>query len=246
MKKVAFAIQKGGTGKTTLSGNVAFYSGKSRKTVLVDCDPQGNSSSWFITGSPQYELSDVLKGDVEAARALFQISENFYILPTFGLNGTLKQYAETQLNDEPFIFEDLCNELEKLSFKVAIFDLSPGMSRLEKCVLLAMDEVITPLTPEFFSIDGISIFNNELKKINKAYRRNVQHKKVVANNINRSFKRHNVYYKQFRKLDYDLFTIGQDSKLAEAQIYNQSIFDYFPESKTIPEIEKLTAAIVEA
>jgi cellulose biosynthesis protein BcsQ len=246
MKKVAFAIQKGGTGKTTLSGNVAFHSGQSRKTVLIDCDPQGNSSSWFITGSPQYELSDVLKGNAAAADALVKISENFYILPTFGLNGTLKQYAETQLNDEPFIFEDLCNELEKLSFKVAIFDLSPGMSRLEKCVLLAMDEVITPLTPEFFSIDGISIFNNELKKINKAYRRNVQHKKVVANNINRSFKRHNVYYKQFRKLDYDLFTIGQDSKLAEAQIYNQSIFDYFPESKTISEIKKLTAAIVEA
>ena len=167
-------------------------------------------------------------------------------MPTFGLNGNLKQYAETQLNDEPFIFEDLCAELEKISFEVAIFDLSPGMSRLEKCVLLAMDEVITPLTPEFFSIDGITIFNNELKKINKAYRRNVQHKKVVANNINKSFKRHNIYYNQFKNLDYELFTIGQDSKLAEAQIYNQSIFDYYPESKTIPEIEKLTEAIVRA
>lgn len=245
MKKVAFHIQKGGTGKTTLSGNIAFHSGQSRKTALIDCDPQGNSSSWFITDSPQYELSDVLKGDVEVVRVLFRISENFYILPTFGLNGTLKQYAETQLNDEPFIFEDLCGELEKLGFEVAIFDLSPGMSKLEKCVLLAMDEVITPLTPEFFSIDGISIFNNELKKINKAYRKNVKHKKIIANSINRSFKRHNVYYNQFKALDYELFTVPQDAKLAEAQIYNQSIFDYFPESKTIPEIEKIAKAILE-
>ena len=246
MKKVAFHIQKGGTGKTTISGNVAFHSGKSRKTALIDCDPQGNSSSWFITKDPQYELTEVLKGKISAREALTKITNNFYVLPTFGLNGNLKQYAETQLNDEPFIFEDLCAELEKISFEVAIFDLSPGMSRLEKCVLLAMDEVITPLTPEFFSIDGITIFNNELKKINKAYRRNVQHKKVVANNINKSFKRHNIYYNQFKNLDYELFTIGQDSKLAEAQIYNQSIFDYYPESKTIPEIEKLTEAIVRA
>jgi len=246
MKKVAFHIQKGGTGKTTLSGNVAYHSGKSRKTVLIDCDPQGNSSSWFITETPQYELQDVLKGTVAALEALVKIKDDFYVLPTFGLNGALKQYAETQLNDEPFIFEDLCAELEKIDFEVAIFDLSPGMSRLEKCVLLAMDEVITPLTPEFFSIDGISIFNNELKKINKAYRKNVQHKKVVANNINRSFKRHNVYYNQFQKLDYELFTVPQDAKIAEAQIYNKSIFDYYPESKTIPEIKKLTAAIVGA
>ena len=150
------------------------------------------------------------------------------------------------MNDTPFIFEDLCGELEKLGFVIAIFDLSPGMSRLEKCVLLAMDEVITPLTPEYFSIDGVSIFNNELQKLNKSFRRNVQHKRIIANNINRSFKRHNVFYNQFKALDYELFSIVQDSKLAESQIYNKSIFEYYPKSKTIPELKKLTSAIVGA
>ena len=246
MKKVAFHILKGGVGKTTLSGNIAYCSGQSRKTVLIDCDPQGNSSSWFITESPQYELSDVLKGNVTAREAIINVSGDFYIIPTFGLTGALKQYAESQLNDTPFIFEDLCEELEKLGFIVAIFDLSPGMSRLEKCVLLAQSEVITPLTPEYFSIDGISIFNNELKKINKAYRKNVQHKKIIANNINRSFKRHNVFYDQFKSLDYELFSIVQDSKLAESQIYNKSIFEYYPASKTIPELKKLTLSITGA
>ena len=167
-------------------------------------------------------------------------------MPSFGLTGALKQYAESQLNDTPFIFEDLCTELEKLGFVIAIFDLSPGMSRLEKCVLLAMNEVITPLTPEYFSIDGVSIFNNELQKLNKSFRRNVQHKKIIANNINRSFKRHNVFYHQFKALDYELFSIGQDSKLVESQIYNKSIFEYYPASKTIPELKKLTSAIVGA
>lgn len=246
MKKIAFHIQKGGTGKTTLSGNIAYCSGQSRKTILIDVDPQGNSSSWFITETPKYELVDILRGNTEAGEAIIHLSEQFYILPTFGLTGALKQYAESQLNDTPFIFEDLCGELEKLGFVIAVFDLSPGMSRLEKCVLLAMDEVVTPLTPEYFSIDGISIFNNELKKINKAYRRNVQHKKIIANNVNRTFRRHNVFYNQFKALDYELFSIGQDSKLAESQIYNKSIFEYYPASKAIPELKKLTSAIVGA
>ncbi|MBA7493512.1 Chromosome-partitioning ATPase Soj [subsurface metagenome] len=243
MKKVAFTIQKGGTGKTTLSGNCAYAAARTKKTVLVDCDPQGNSSSWFLTKGVAYELADVLKGEVKVQDAVVQVGK-FYMIPTFGLDGNLKQYGENQLNDEPFIFEDLCSGLEVQGFQVAIFDLSPGMSKLEKCVILAMDEVITPLTPEFFSVDGISIFNAELQKINRSFRKNVQHRTVVANNVNRRFRRHNVYYKQFQDLKYKLFTVGQDAKLAESQMYNKSIFEYYPESKTIPELEKLTADII--
>ena len=167
-------------------------------------------------------------------------------MPTFGLDGSLKKFSESQLNDEPFIFDDLCTELEKAGFIIAIFDLSPGMSRLEKCVLLAMDEVITPLTPEYFSIDGVSIFTNELQKLNKSFRRNVQHKKIVANNLNKNFKRHNVFYEQFKGLDYELFSIAQDSKLAESQIYNKSIFEFCMASKTIPELKRLTHSIMGA
>ncbi len=70
-----------------------------------------------------------------------------------------------RLNDELFIFEELVEELSSLGFYLAIFDLSPGMSPLEKSVLLAMDEVLLPLTPEYFSVDGITIFNSELRRL---------------------------------------------------------------------------------
>ncbi|MBP7554426.1 MAG: ParA family protein [Spirochaetes bacterium] len=245
LNKIAFHIQKGGVGKSTLSGNVAYSISKTKKTIMLDCDPQGNLSSWFITDKNlQYELSDILKGNVPLKDVIYQITDNLFIIPTFGLNGSLKNYAETQLNDEPFIFEDLCVEIEKLGFEFAIFDLSPGMSKLEKCVLLAMDETITPLTPEFFSIDGIVIFNNELQKINKAYRKNVVHNKIVVNNINYSFRRHNIIYDKIKKLDYQIFTIGQDSKIAEAQLQNKSIYEYYPESKTIPELNNLAESLI--
>ena len=244
MIKVAFHIQKGGTGKTTLAGNVSYALSKNKKTILIDCDPQGNASSWFLVENPPYELADVLKGDIKVETAIISIANNLYILPTFGIDGSLKQYGENQLNDEPFIFDDLSQELERNGFQVAIFDLSPGISRLEKCILLAMDEVITPLTPEYFSIDGIDIFNNELKKINKSFRREVKHQKIVCNCINRSFRRHKEFYKLFKELNYDLFTISQDSKLAESQINNQSIFEYYPESKTVIEIEKIAKSLI--
>lgn len=90
-----------------MSGNIARLLSESQKVAIVDCDPQGNTSSWFLTESPAHELADVLQGNVEVKAALVDITDNLSILPTFSLDGLLKQYAETRLNAEPFIFEEL-------------------------------------------------------------------------------------------------------------------------------------------
>lgn len=56
--------------------------------------------------------------------------------------------------------------------------------------------------------------------------------------------RHRAICEQFLKLNYELFLVAQDSKIAESQLYHQSIFEYEPTSRTIPEIEKIASAIV--
>ncbi len=244
MRSVAFHIQKGGVGKTTLSGNIAFLVSESHRVVLVDCDPQGNSSSWFLTETPAHELGDVLQGNVTVDQALVPVSANLSILPTFSLDGVLKQYAETRLNDEPFIFEELVQELSSLGIDMAIFDLSPGMSRLEKSVLLAMDEVVVPLTPEYFSVDGITIFNNELRKLNKNFRRSVRFDRIVCNAINHSFRRHREFVAALEDLDYELYLVPQDARLAESQIRHQSASEYDRRTKAIPELQRLADALV--
>ena len=125
MRKIAFHLQKGGVGKTTLSGNVAYgLSSIGKKTIIIDCDPQGNLSSWFLDSATKYELSDVLAGNVVLSDAIINIRENLSILPTFSIGGELRTYAETKLNDEPFVFEDLCSELETMGYDVAIFDFT--------------------------------------------------------------------------------------------------------------------------
>ncbi|KLI40283.1 plasmid partition protein, partial [Brachyspira hyodysenteriae] len=164
IKTIAFHILKGGVGKTTLSGNIAYKISETKKTILIDCDIQANSSNWFLNEKPEYELADCLQGEL-LSNAIKQIKPNFYILPTKTKDSNLKNYAETKLFQEPFIFEDLNTELQKLGFEYAIYDLSPSISQLERCILLAINEVITPITPEYFSFDGIELFYNELQKI---------------------------------------------------------------------------------
>mgnify|MGYP006282557493 CR=1 FL=1 len=243
MKQLAFHIQKGGVGKTTLSGNIACLLSESQKVAIVDCDPQGNTSSWFLTEAPAHELADVLQGSAEVSEALVDITDNLSILPTFSLDGVLKQYAETRLNDEPFIFEELGDEFTSLGYEIVIYDLSPGMSRLEKSVLLAMDEVIVPLTPEYFSVDGITIFNNELRKLNHNFRRKVRFNKIACNLVNRSFRRHMDFIKALERLDYELFLIPQDTHLAESQIHHKPLFEYDNSSRALPELKRLAESL---
>lgn len=245
MRKIAFYLQKGGVGKTTLAGNVAYAASASRRTVLIDADPQGNSTSWLLRDAPEYELADVLAEKVTAQAALVEISPNLSILPTFTIGGDLQSFADWKIGSQPFIFDDLCATLADSGYQLAIFDLSPGLRLLEKYVLLALDEVITPVTPEFFSIDGIDIFSTALEQINKDYRRDVKHRVIVANQVNRSFRRHRLIKDKFASLDQEMFTIPQDSKLAEAQLAHETIFTYAPESRAIPELRKLTTAILE-
>lgn len=191
-KTVAFHLQKGGVGKTTISGTLACQSAlDGKRTLVVDCDPQGNVSSWFLPNAPKYELADVLQGKCYVKDAVVKVPEidNLYLLPTFGIGGTLKTYSETKLSEEPFVIQDLVNEVGE-DFDHIIMDLSPGLGMLERYSLIASDEVITPMTSEVFSLDGLEIFIHELGKLRKNLRANVRHNKIIINSFDTRIKQH--------------------------------------------------------
>lgn len=217
MVAVAFHLQKGGVGKTTLSTSVAYEAAKTHKTVLVDADPQGNSSTWLVTNSIQHDLADVLYGRASPSETLVEITPKLSVLPTFSLDGELKLYGENQLSREPFIFSDLVDSLQELGFEVVIFDLSPGMSQLERSVLMSTTEVLVPMLPDVFSIDGLEIFTSELRKIEKGFRRGIQHNRIIINGLDRRIAQHKEIHARALKTTYETFTVGQDPVFRKAQ-----------------------------
>lgn len=240
MKTIAFHLQKGGIGKTTLSGTLAADASYKGKTILIDCDPQGNASSWYLNDL-KYELADVLTGKIIVTDTIVRdVLPNFDILPTFGLDGGLKLYGETKLNDEPFIFCDLFDDLKKLGYDYVVADLSPGMGRLEKAVLIACDNVVTPMTPEFFSLDGISIFANELAKLKKAMRRAPKHEIIVLNAFDARIKQHCEISKIAQTLDYNVITVPVDPVFRKSQAEHTSPQKY---GRIKAETEKAIRAI---
>ena len=60
-------------------------------------------SSWFVTNELQWELSDVLQGRCYYGDSIIEATNvpNLYLIPTFGIGGSLKLYAETKISEEP-------------------------------------------------------------------------------------------------------------------------------------------------
>jgi len=218
-KTISFHLQKGGVGKTTISGTLACQSAMDGfRTLLIDVDPQGNASSWFLKEAPAFELADVVQGKCYIQDAIVPIQKvpGLKILPTFGIGGTLKLYSETKLAEEPFVLQDLVHEVSG-SFDRIILDLSPGLGRLERAALISSDEVITPMTPEVFSLDGLEIFIDELAKLKKNLRSTVSHTKIIINSFDNRIKQHRDIYTAACEGIFSVYRIPVDPLFRKAQ-----------------------------
>jgi len=218
-KTLSFHLQKGGVGKTTISGTLACQSAlDGYRTLFVDMDPQGNASSWFLQDTPKYELADVVQGKCFVDDAIIPVLEipQLFILPTFGIGGTLKLYSETKLAEEPFILQDLIKEVSP-SFDRIILDLSPGLGRLERAALISSDEVITPMTPEVFSLDGLEIFIDELDRLRKNLCSSVKHTKIIINSFDNRIRQHRDIYDAAKQGKFTVFKIPVDPLFRKAQ-----------------------------
>lgn len=245
MKSIAVYIQKGGTGKTTTAGNLAYsLAALGSRVLLIDADPQGNLSAWLHPKTFEKELADVLTGKSKLAEVIRPIRDRLDILPTFSIGGWLKGWAETVLPSKPFVFQDLIASIEAAGYTHCLFDLSPGTSILERSILSAVDTCLPIVRPETFSVDGLEIFRSNLDAVRKDLRARVETPALVINGINFSFAVHKAYAVQLKNAPYTIYTTGQTTRLTEAQTKNKFLAEHDPGNKILPEYERLARGVM--
>lgn len=172
MKVNTFAIQKGGTGKTSVSISVAVeLAAKGKKVLIIDIDPQGNATSWILNDDVEinYELADVLMEKCSAEDAIIQTQiDNLSIIPTVTLGGSLRLYQKTLATEQPYAIRHLIKEISD-KFDYCIIDTSPSFGALEESCFLASDEAIAVLQIDTFSKEGLITFLENLNKMKKRY-----------------------------------------------------------------------------
>lgn len=169
-KVISLVNQKGGVGKTTTSINLSASLGKLRKkTLLVDLDPQGNTSTGLGINKADIKGSvyECLNGTMEAKDAIIKTRfTNLYILPaTINLAGIdIELIQKTQQDPEFIMNEQLKNVLAPVleKFDYIIIDCPPSLGLLTTNALVASDSVIIPVQCEFFALEGITQLLNTI------------------------------------------------------------------------------------
>ncbi|WP_348660534.1 ParA family protein [Chlamydiifrater volucris] len=155
MKIITFCSFKGGTGKTTLSMNVACYLSemKNKKVLLIDMDPQANLTAYAgVRNADSLGSFELLRSGNKASSLIRKTSlKNLDIVPS-----CLNSEVFREMGREKFFFSgNLKTSLSDLNYDICIIDTPPSLGFIVREAFLASDELLICLSPEPFSVIGL-------------------------------------------------------------------------------------------
>lgn len=235
-KTVSIFNQKGGVGKTTTCVNFAAGLGqKGKKTLLVDLDPQGNSTSGVGVDKSELEASsyDVIINDSPVSDVIIQTEfKNLYVLPAnMNLAG-----AELELAESENRFKALKKALAPIimDYDFIIIDCPPSLGLLSLNALTASDTLIVPLQCEYYALEGLSQLLGTVRTVKQHYNEHLELEGVVFTMFDSRLKLNQQVIEEvdnyFPNKTYKT-RIPRSVKLAEAPSFGQPILYYEKYSK---------------
>ena len=232
---IAIANQKGGVGKTTTSINLSScIAAKGKKVLVVDIDPQGNTTSGY--GIEKNDLDntiyELMLGDCSIEDCIIKdVIENISILPS-NVNLAAAEIELIGVDKKEYILK---NEIDwvKDRYDYIIIDCPPSLSLLTVNAMTTADSVLVPIQCEYYALEGLSQLIHTVNLVKERLNPNLEMEGVVftmydsrtnlSAQVVENVKSH-LNQKVYRTV------IPRNIRLAEAPSYGQPINIYDPKS----------------
>jgi chromosome partitioning protein len=242
---ITIANQKGGVGKTTTAINLAAaLSIAGKRVLLVDLDPQGNTTMSFLDWDaiPEHSTYDWLAGNLSDPNAIIQqtVQDGLFLAPARISLAKVEAQLQGEL-DAHYRLKDVLDNL-KSEYDLIVIDTPPTLGLLTVNAMIASTDVIIPIQSSYYAMEGT---DDLLDTIEKIKRRPNPHLSILGVLVTMYDKR-TVLGKDILERIREVFgptvfktVITRNVRLEESPAHKESIFTFAPKSQGAQQYHKL-------
>lgn len=248
-----FAIQivKGGPGKTSLTKNLGIRAALyGAKVLLIDLDQQGNLTNDLLPSAENLPIMIDLLSDqnLNTEDAIVNCLPGLDLLPSRLENSALDNTLTIDHHPLDRVFKERIDTLRN-EYDLILIDCPPAISASVAAAALASDLIICPVAPEKYCLDGLKMTQNELKNLEKKFKRNIPLKIVMNKFDNRTILSSEIlellHSSPFFGSRLYKTLIRSSQEFANSTVKKESIFDSLRITPAQEDIDSLTREVFE-